>query len=499
MSVLDRSALVDSPLADLHAIASELSIDDYRRLRRPELIQAIIVKQGGDPADVDVDADVAETGGSQEEESGSRRRRGRRGGRGRSSARDAASESAADAEAAPTQVHDDGEEEAVPKPRRGRSRSRVKSPSDDVEAEVAQSQTEAETDEAPARPARTRRSRVTAAEPAEQAPATERTETAETTAPGSERNGAAARGDGDSEEVAEGVVELLANGSGFVRVAGPDPSDADVYISSAQVKRCELVSGDTVSGPKRAPRRSERFASMIRVETINGRPASEQADTVRFDDLPCALPTERIKVGSEDPTLKAIEWLTPFGRGSRVTITGAARAGKTEALRRLALALSDSEDLTVTVALAGVRPEEISQWSATSPAAAVSFAASEEAQISALEPVVDQARRLAARGEHAVVLIDGLDGLSSHAARKLMASARSIVDGGSVTIIATSTAPIGGETTVITLDVSLTSIARFPALDLVASGALAPELLVGEAGAEAIARTRAEVSEEDED
>jgi hypothetical protein len=59
MSVLDRSALVDSPLADLHAIASELSIDDYRRLRRPELIQAIIVKQGGDPADVDVDADVA--------------------------------------------------------------------------------------------------------------------------------------------------------------------------------------------------------------------------------------------------------------------------------------------------------------------------------------------------------------------------------------------------------------------------------------------------------
>jgi transcription termination factor Rho len=485
MSVLDRSALVDSPLADLHAIASELSIDDYRRLRRPELIQAIIVKQGGDPADVDVDADVAETGGSQEEESGSRRRRGRRGGRGRSSARDAASESAADAEAAPTQVHDDGEEEAVPKPRRGRSRSRVKSPSDDVEAEVAQSQTEAETDEAPARPARTRRSRVTAAEPAEQAPATERTETAETTAPGSERNGAAARGDGDSEEVAEGVVELLANGSGFVRVAGPDPSDADVYISSAQVKRCELVSGDTVSGPKRAPRRSERFASMIRVETINGRPASEQADTVRFDDLPCTLP--------------AIEWLTPFGRGSRVTITGAARAGKTEALRRLALALSDSEDLTVTVALAGVRPEEISQWSATSPAAAVSFAASEEAQISALEPVVDQARRLAARGEHAVVLIDGLDGLSSHAARKLMASARSIVDGGSVTIIATSTAPIGGETTVITLDVSLTSIARFPALDLVASGALAPELLVGEAGAEAIARTRAEVSEEDED
>jgi transcription termination factor Rho len=79
-----------------------------------------------------------------------------------------------------------------------------------------------------------------------------------------------------------------------------------------------------------------------------------------------------------------------------------------------------------------------------------------------------------------------------------MCNARSIVDGGSVTLIATASAPIGGETTVVMLDASLTSIARFPALDLVASGTLRPELLVGEAGAEAIARTRAEVLEEDE-
>ena len=132
------------------------------------------------------------------------------------------------------------------------------------------------------------------------------------------------------------MVELLANGSGFVRVDPPDPSDDDVYISSAQVKRCELVSGDRIAGPKRAPRRSERFASLIRIETINGRPASELADSVRFDDLPAAFPSERLKLGSDDPTLKAIEWLTPFGKGSRVTIVGASRSGKTEALRRLA-------------------------------------------------------------------------------------------------------------------------------------------------------------------
>jgi transcription termination factor Rho len=302
-----------------------------------------------------------------------------------------------------------------------------------------------------------------------------------------------------SEEMVEGVVELLANGSGFVRVDPPDPSDDDVYISSAQVKRCELVSGDRVSGPKRAPRRSERFASLIRIETINGRPASELADSVRYDDLPAAFPGDRLKIGSEDPTLKAIEWLTPFGKGSRVTITGSARSGKTEALRRLATAFAGREDLTVSVVLAGVRPEELSEWNAAlepgAPVAAVSFAASEDARNGAIEPAIDQARRLAARGADALVLIDTLDGSSPQLARKAMAAARNIVDGGSLTVIATSTAPVGGETTVIALDYGLTSLGRFPAIDLLNSGTIRAELLVGEAGAEAIAATRAEAAD----
>jgi len=299
----------------------------------------------------------------------------------------------------------------------------------------------------------------------------------------------------------EGVVELLGNGSGFVRVDPPDPSDEDVYISSAQVKRCELVSGDRVAGPKRAPRRSERFASLIRIETINGRPAAELADSVRFDDLPAAFPSDRLKVGSDDPTLKAIEWLTPFGKGSRVTIVGPARSGKTEALRRLTAALAGREELTLTVVLAGVRPEEITEWAQgpVPPVAAVSFAASEDAQNSAIEPVIDQARRLAARGADAVVLIDGLDGCSPQIARKALAAARNLIDSGSVTIVATASAPIGGETTVIALDVALASIGRFPALDLVTSGTIRPELLVGQAAADAIARIRAEASEDDDD
>ena len=174
------------------------------------------------------------------------------------------------------------------------------------------------------------------------------------------------------DETIEGVVELLGNGSGFVRVSPPEPSDGDVYISAAQVRRCELVSGDRVSGPVRKPRRSERYPSLVRVDTINGAPAEEVAEGTPYDELPCAFPSVRLELGSDDPTLKAIEWLTPIGRGSRVTITGGALAGKTETLRRLAAALAGVEGLELSLVLAGVRPEEVADWKAgpVAPAAA---------------------------------------------------------------------------------------------------------------------------------
>jgi transcription termination factor Rho len=121
----------------------------------------------------------------------------------------------------------------------------------------------------------------------------------------------------------------------------------------------------------------------------------------------------------------------------------------------------------------------------------VTFAASADAQGQAVERVVETAKRIAARGGHAVVLADTLGFLAPQAARKLLAAARNIVDGGSLTIIATADAPVGGETTVIALDAALTNTGRFPALDLVVSGTLKPELLVGDAGADAIAQARA--------
>src|SRR4051794_17097037 len=417
-SVLDRSALEQSPLADLHLLANELGVDGFRRLRKPELVDAILARQSGEPeapeplelteeseapdvpeeSEVPEESDVPEPVEAADDEP-KRGRRGRRGGRGRR--------------------------------REG----------------------DADRDEPVAAPVEDER----------------------------------------EDRVVEGAVELLSNGSGFVRLSPPDPTDDDVYISAAQVKRCELVSGDRVAGPVRAPRRSERFPSLIRVDTINGRPADEVAEGTRFEDLAVAWPSERIELGSADPTVKTIEWLTPFGKGSRVVIAGPSRAGKSEALRRLGTALAGAAGIEVTAVLAGARPEEIADWHAGAvvPAAALSVAASGEAQAQAIEQAIEQGRRVAARGGDAAVLIDGFTYLSEGAARRALSAGRNLKGAGSLTVVATASAPVGGETTVVVLDAEAAALGSFPALSLKDSGTLRPELLVGEAGAQAIRAARA--------
>jgi transcription termination factor Rho len=437
MAVLQRSELEASPLADLHAIADQVGLDGFRRLRKADLIDAILARGG--------QADGAETRADEDE-------------------------------------GDEEREESAARPRRRRATRTTRTP---------------------------RRERAGGERAAGERGGSERGggargggERGGGERGGGERGGSARGGGerggserGGGEQEAEGVVELLGNGSAFLRISPPEASDEDVYISAAQVRRCELVSGDRVSGPVRPRRTSERYPSLARVETINGESADAVAEGTRYEDLPVAYPRERLELDAQDPTLAAIEWLTPIGRGSRALIVGAARAGKTDVLRRVCGALSGREGLELVLVLSGVRPEEPTAWRerfpVLEPVAALDFAASADAQGQAVEHAVDTAKRVATRGGDVVVLIDSLDGLHPHAARKVLASARNLAEGGSLTVVATATRPFGGESTVIALDVALTSTGRQPAIDLAASGTVRPELLVGEDGAAAITKERA--------
>jgi transcription termination factor Rho len=477
MSVLDRSELEASPLADLHAIADQLGLDGFRRLRKADLIDAILGEPAKDGNGSDARGDSAD-GGADAERSGDGDGESERGSGDRS--------------------RGDGAATGARKRRTPRLRRGAKA-SDDRESEGeggAGARGESASSESSSSSASTTSSRR-----GRGAGARESGGGGRGAAQPNGRSGSSSKPDGsddggvDGARSAEGVVELLGNGSAFLRVDPPEPSDDDVYISAAQVRRCELVSGDRVTGPVRTPRRSERYPSLVRIDTINGASADSVSEGAHYEDLPVAYPRERLALNAGDPTLDAIEWLTPLGRGSRATIVGPSRAGKTETLKRLQGALKDS-GLEVTVVLAGARPEEIAEWreggeSSTAPVAALSFAASADAQGQAVERAIEAAKRVAAHGADVLVLIDGLDGMHPPAARKALAAARNLRDGGSLTVIATAARPLGGETTVIALDPALAD-SGLPLLDLAASGTLKPELLVGEDGAKAIAKARAE-------
>jgi transcription termination factor Rho len=444
MPVITRSALDASPLADLHALASTLGIDGFRRLRKAELADAILARQGGggeeDTAVIDPPVKAP------------RAPRRRRSAAARTEAADEAP-AAVEPEDAPAAVEPDDDGEPAPRPTRSRRSSRPRREVEEPRAAAVVEEAPAESPESPEAPE-----------------------------------------SGDQASV-EGVVELLSNGSGFLRVSPPDPSDDDVYISAAQARRCELVSGDRVAGPVRRARRSERHPSLIRVETINGVAADEAVRGTRLEDLDADFPTVVLPLGDDDPTLAAIGFYAPIGRGSRVVLAGGPRSGKTEAIKRLAGALAAISDLELEVLLVGVRPEELSEWkeSAIATVSGLSFAAAGEAQGGAVEQAIERGRRIAARGGDAVLLIDTIQGLPSSVARRALAAARKVRDGGSLTVVATAERPQGGETSVVVFDADRVARGQLPAVDPIASGTIRAELLVGLDGYQAIAKARAKL------
>src|SRR3954469_11419238 len=347
MPVLDRKELEESPLSDLHAIASELGIEGYRRLRRDDLIDAL----AGD-------------GGSSKS----------RGGRSSAKAEDT----------------DDKDEKPKPKPR-SRSRSRTKK-TDDKPA--ARSDAKKDRDEPESEP----------------------------------------EVDDEETEVRGGVLDILPNGSGFMRPDAFAHSREDVYVSPAQIRRCELRAGDEIEGPVRSPRRNERPPSLVRVDKVNGGEAESPGERPRFEDLTPVFASQ---------ALTAPDGLdsTPFGRGSRVAVGGPAGSGITTLLRRIVLGLQAAhDDLDVVVVLAGVRPEEVTEWKRDSnvTVAGGGFDRSIDEQAQAAESAIERGKRAAESGRHSVVVIDSLDALPPAAARRVFGAARATEEAGTLTVIAST-------------------------------------------------------------
>lgn len=395
VAVLQRSQLEQSPLADLHALATEVGVEGFRRMRREELIEKLSGESGTSGAP---DGDAADSGAARPARRSRRPRERRPGGR-----QGAGAERGGDGEA------------------RGS-----------------------------ARPSATR----AAVEPE---PVAEEEPT------------------GD-EEVRSGVLDILPNGSGFMRADPFRQAAEDVYVAPAQIRRCELRSGDELAGPVRPPRRSERHPSLVRVDLVNDAPAEPPPERPLFEDLTPVFAAERL-TGPEG--LESVL----IGRGSRVAVGGPAGTGATTLLRRIVSTLAEHHpELSVVVVLAGVRPEEVTEWRREAAGASVaggSFDGPPDERARTAEVALGRARRLAERGGHAVLVVDGLDTLPQGLARQLFGAARNTEEGGSVTVIASA---VGAEmeryaTTHIVLEPSAGEGARF-AVSAV-SGTLRPHLLTG--------------------
>jgi transcription termination factor Rho len=382
MSVLNRKELEDSPLADLHQIASELGLEGYRSKRKDDLIATILGATGS------VDEPIAES-------------------------------------APATGAERDEDEDAAEDTSEGTSEDTSEGTSDDTSEGTSEDEPVDEPDEVPAeealeRPARRGRRGGRG-----------RRRTAAEEEPAGEEEPEVVEDEISDEELATGVLDVLANGSGFVRVDPAGQSRGDVYVSPAQIRRCELRAGDEVSGPARSPRRNERHPSLVRVESVNGAAAEPAEERPWFGDLTPVFPSQKLKAPK---ALKDV----PFGRGSRVAIAGPPGAGATTLLRELAGELSGDGDLAVQVVLAGVRPEEVTEWRRSEGlhVAGGSFDRSPDAQAQAAELAVERAKRRVERGGHAAVLIDSLEALPGSARRRIFGAGRATEEGGTLTVIA---------------------------------------------------------------
>ncbi|HEX3157408.1 MAG TPA: transcription termination factor Rho [Gemmatimonadaceae bacterium] len=330
----------------------------------------------------------------------------------------------------------------------------------------------------------------------------------------------------DSETVlhAEGVLEILPEGYGFLRsqdwsyLYGPD----DIYVSPSQIKRFDLRTGDTILGQVRPPKEWEKYLALLKVESINGDEPDTAKQRPAFDNLRPRYPDERIRLesASADLSMRVMDLVAPLGKGQRGLIVAPPRAGKTILLQKMANAIVENHpEITLIVLLIDERPEEVTDMIRQVPKAEVissTFDEPADRHVQVADMVIEKAKRLVEHGKDVVILLDsitrlarahnvvvphsgkilsgGVDAQALHKPKRFFGAARKVEEGGSLTIVATALVETGSRMDEVifeefkgtgnmelVLDRKIADRRIFPAIDIQRSGTRREELLLDQA------------------
>jgi len=319
---------------------------------------------------------------------------------------------------------------------------------------------------------------------------------------------------------AEGVLEILPDGYGFLRAPESNylPGPDDIYISPSQIRKFDLRTGDTVSGQVRPPKGGERYFALIKVEAINFEPPGSAKDKILFDNLTPLYPHDRIRLetAQDNLTSRVLDMMTPVGMGQRGLIVAAPRTGKTMILQNIANSIATNHpEIALIVLLIDERPEEVTDMLRSVRGEVVSSTFDEPAtrHVQVAEMVIEKAKRLVEHKRNVVILLDsitrlaraynaivppsgkvlsgGVDSNALQRPKRFFGAARNIEEGGSLTIIATALVETGSRmddvifeefkgtgNMEIVLDRKMVDKRIFPAVDINRSGTRKEELLL---------------------
>ncbi len=321
---------------------------------------------------------------------------------------------------------------------------------------------------------------------------------------------------------AEGVVEILQDGFGFLRapdqnyLAGPD----DIYVSPSQIRRFNLRTGDTVEGQVRPPKEGERYFALLKVESINFEKPEKAKHKILFDNLTPLYPQEKFALECKEGglTTRIIDLIAPIGKGQRALITSPPKAGKTMVIKDIANAIAaNNPEAYLIVLLIDERPEEVTDMRRTVAAEVISSTFDEPAtrHVQVADMVIAKAKRLVEHGRDVVILLDsitrlarahntvvphsgkilsgGVDSNALHKPKRFFGSARNVEEGGSLTIVGTALIDTGSRmdevifeefkgtgNSEIVLDRKLADRRTYPAIDINRSATRREELLMDE-------------------